>query len=508
MAAERSAPLASLETATIGLGPGGEPDDSAVVADHDGVALPERGSALGRFVVLKTLGVGGMGVVVSAYDPKLERKVALKLLRPEMMTTDAGATGARASLLREAQAMAQLRHPNVITVFEVGEVQEQVFVAMEHVDGGTLGDWAQTRRGEPGSWRTIVGAFVQAGRGLAAAHRQGLVHRDFKPANVLVEGDRVQVTDFGIASIRGTHLRSGGPAIFPATSTEETIVRKGEPVGTVPYMAPEVIRGDAADPRSDQFSFCVALYESLYGARPFTGDTGEHISASILNENITTPPRRHGVPEWLHRAVVRGLSKDPAKRWPSMDVLLETLDSPDSAEVGRRTRVGIAMGIGAAFVGLPLIAGWLGPPFDRSDYTGVLAQTVSLIVLLLAMSYWRRDLVFATPLNRRAFGAVVTVLGMQIPLELTNAALGVPVVASDIQHMVLWAAMATMFAVTFDRRFAVLGASYLAGVPLALLFEEQHLFALGLTNAVFIVFVAFVWRTGPSPLARESEASE
>lgn len=482
---------------TIGLGPGGKPDVAGVVAEDPQTKLPERGSSLGRFIVLKTLGVGGMGVVVSAYDPKLERKVALKLLRPEMMATDAGATGARASLLREARAMAQLRHPNVITVFEVGEVQDQVFVAMEHVEGGTLGAWAEERRRGSRSWQSIVRAFVEAGRGLAAAHHEGLVHRDFKPANVLVEGDRVQVTDFGIASIRGTHLRSGGVAVFGATSGEQTIVRGGEPVGTVPYMAPEVLEGKSADLRSDQFSFCVALYESLYGARPFVGDTGERISASILEEDITSPPRGHRVPEWVHRAVVRGLAKDPAKRWPSMEALLETLESPDSAEVGRRTRVAISMGIGAAFVGLPLIARWLGPPFDRSNYSGVLTQTLSLIVLLLVMSYIKRDLVFATPLNRRAFGSVVAVLGMQIPLELTNAALGVSVVASDIQHMVLWSAMATMFAVTFDRRFAVLGVSYLLGVPIAVMFPEQHMFVLGLTNAVFIVFVALVWRTGP-----------
>src|SRR5215472_6444224 len=195
------------------------------------------GRNIGRYAVLSTLGEGGMGVVYAAYDPELDRKVAVKVLRERL--GDAAELGAR--LLREAQAMARLSHPNVVSVHDVGRFEDKVFVAMEFIDGRTLGDWVKEK---PRSWREVLGVFRQAGKGLAAAHSAGLVHRDFKPGNVLVgKDDSVKVTDFGLAFTPNDRSTASGIAI----------------AGTPAYMAPEQLRGETPDPRADQYSFCVAL---------------------------------------------------------------------------------------------------------------------------------------------------------------------------------------------------------------------------------------------------------
>ena len=483
---------------TIRLGPGTDAAETAQSAEPARPRAPARGQRVGRFIVLRELGVGGMGVVVSAYDPKLERTVALKLMRPDVAPSE-GATGARARLLREAQAMARLRHPNVVAVFDVGEYEGQVFLAMEYVPGTTLGEWSALRRGERGGWSRTLAAFVEAGRGLQAAHAQGLVHRDFKPSNVLVEGERVQVTDFGIASVGGGALGRSehGSGERSAASTE------GGPalMGTAPYMAPELHAGGPADPKTDQFAFCVALFESLYGQRPFAGRDRAGWARSITEGDVLPPDDARGVPDWVHRAVLRGLHKDPAARWPSMGELLDMLASPEAAELGRSTRVAIGITLSAMFALLPFVAKALGPPFDRSTHAGAVTQTLVLLAMLLGLAWLARDPLRATATGRKAFLGVLAVLGMQLPLELSNAALGVSPVASDLAHIVLWAAMAAMFAVTTDRRFLVLAASYLAFLPVAIASPEHHLVILGLSNAVLIAFVMFVWRRD-APLPR------
>jgi len=229
---------------------------------------PARGSTIGRFFVLGPLGAGGMGIVLSAYDPELNRKVAIKLVHP-----------GRGDVVVEAQAMARLRHPNVIAVHEIGPG----FVVMEHVDGGTLRGWLDERER---TWREILDMFVAAGDGLAAAHREGIVHRDFKPANVLVDEDgRARVADFGLVAAQPR-------------------------AGTLVYMAPEQRRGDPSDARADQFAFCVSLWEALEGERPAAG---------------ATPPRSRRAPRWIYRALARGLRVDPAERWPALADLLGAL---------------------------------------------------------------------------------------------------------------------------------------------------------------------------------------
>jgi eukaryotic-like serine/threonine-protein kinase len=302
-----------------------------------------RGATVGRYVLLERVGAGSAGVVFAAYDPKLDRKVALKILH---------ATGAApgelpdasTQLLREGRAMAKLTHPNVVTVHDVGVVNDRAFLAMEFVDG-TLRDWLGAR---PRSWKETLRVFLKAGRGLAAAHEKGLVHRDFKPANVLLDGDaRVLVTDFGIArSLEGPSPHHQPPALAdanPADHPAEAMhTATGTMVGTPAYMAPEQHRGHKADVRSDQFAFCVALYEGLYGERPFAGETAWALREAVFAGIVRPPPKDTRVPLWLRRILVRGLRVDPAQRFPSMGALLGPL-----SRGGPLSRRRVAMLVGA-----------------------------------------------------------------------------------------------------------------------------------------------------------------
>ncbi len=287
------------------------------------------GAAFGRYVLLEQLGRGGMGEVHAAYDPQLDRKVALKLLNARGTLTESQGS---ALLLREARTMAQLTHPNVVTVYEAGAVDGQVYLAMKLVPGGTLREWlAAGARG----WRDVLPLFLGAGQGLAAAHAAGLVHRDFKPDNVLVtlEGT-AQVTDFGLARLSGE--AEGDARASPLFSDEGApATRPGVIPGTPAYLAPERRQGSPADARSDQYSFCVALYEALHGARPSPG----------------VPPAAR-VPAWLHRTVMRGLAANPAERWADMPTLLAALTEAP------RARLRWALTVGA--VALLIVAGAAG----------------------------------------------------------------------------------------------------------------------------------------------------
>ncbi len=296
-----------------------------------------RGTNVGRYVIIDVVGSGGMGVVYSAFDPELDRKVALKLLRPEARA-NVGSLRARDRLLREAQAMARLSHPNVLPVFDVGTYESAVFVALEFIDGETLRAWLDRVRPQ---WPEILGVMTAAGRGLAAAHAEGLVHRDFKPENVLLgrRGD-VRVMDFGLArntmdseSAESTH--TDGVAV--AVSDGDNLTKTGFVLGTPAYMAPEQHRGAAIDPRADQFAFCVALYEAVYRERPFAGRLASEIMAEALAQAVRPPPQGARVPRWLRRVILRGLAPQPEERWPDMATLL--------AELGRdrRGRTGIAV---------------------------------------------------------------------------------------------------------------------------------------------------------------------
>ncbi len=312
------------------------------------------GSTVDRYVVLDRVGEGGMGVVYAAYDPKLDRKVALKFLnRPDPER------GEWNRLLREAQAMARLAHPNVAVAYDVGTSHGHVFLAMELVDGVDLRSWLQARtRTVP----EILAVFSAAGQGLAAAHAAGIVHRDFKPANVLVDkSGRSRVTDFGLS--RSIYLGD----VAPASGDEDGAARTpdairtplnarftftGAVLGTPSFMSPEQHDGKEADARSDQFSFCVALYEALHEVRPFAGETLAEIRESILSRRFASMSSR--IPAWLNAAVLRGLSASPADRWPSMEALLTALaGDPARARRQRWLRLAAAVialaGVGGAF---------------------------------------------------------------------------------------------------------------------------------------------------------------
>ncbi|MCB9755709.1 MAG: protein kinase [Myxococcales bacterium] len=320
---------------------------------------------LGRYVVIKRVGAGGMGVVYSAYDPELDRKVAIKLMHDQAADSEA-----QLRLLREAQAMARLSHTNVVAVYDVGTHDGRVFVAMDFINGITLTEWL---RRKPRTWEEIVAVFLKAGRGLAAAHEAGLVHRDFKPDNVLVGRKRmVKVTDFGLVtateaeaeihstndleSIEFTLTRRGTPRAS-GSALESPLTETGVVMGTPNYMAPEQHLGQESTPRTDQFSFCMALYEALYAAKPYEGQNLAVRLEACFTGRVAPAPRNTGVPSRLRKIVLRGLQWDPNLRWPSMHDLLAALDRPSGVALSRRVALvgGVIAGVGAGVYGVSML---------------------------------------------------------------------------------------------------------------------------------------------------------
>ncbi|WP_241757832.1 protein kinase domain-containing protein [Myxococcus landrumensis] len=279
------------------------------------------GTRVSRYVVRAKLGAGAMGVVYAADDPELGRRVALKMLRPE------GNHKAKLQqrLLREAQALARLSHPNVVTLFDVGMHDDGIFLAMELIDGVTLKEWMQRRH----PWEEVLQVFLDAGKGLEAAHSAGLVHRDFKPANVLMGNDgRVFVTDFGIA--RSLDQNSEEDFEKPSSleiklQPSDPLTQTGQILGTPAYLAPELVHGQRGDARSDEFSYCVALHEALFGERPFRGNTLHELAEAARRGKVTSPQEGGTVPPHVLRALRQGLSGRPEDRFPTMRALLAAL---------------------------------------------------------------------------------------------------------------------------------------------------------------------------------------
>jgi tetratricopeptide (TPR) repeat protein len=304
---------------------------------------PTVGTSIARYVVLAEIARGGMGRVLRAYDPKLQREVALKEVRRDMLGKDAAAR-----LVVEARAMAKLSHPNVVAVYDVEEPSSgEVVLVMEYVPGRTLATWLD---GAEHEWPAVVGRFEPAGRGLAAAHDAGLLHRDFKPANVLVSDDgMVKVTDFGLAKSAGDASASLAGSTDTATASTDTttnLTQAGTVMGTPRYMAPEQHVSEALSPAVDQYAFCVALWEALCGSPPFSGG-----DVALAKHKLAGPPAwpRASVPRPIADAIVRGLAPAPSDRWPSMAALLEAL-AWDPARTRRRWWLGAAAvgGLGVA----------------------------------------------------------------------------------------------------------------------------------------------------------------
>lgn len=316
-------------------------DASAAGPENAGAVIAPVPHRIGRFVILRLLGQGGMGAVYSAYDDQLDRKVAVKILHhSEFAPIDR-----RARVLREAQAMARVSHPNVVQVYEVGEAEGQVFIAMEFIEGSALSAW-QSERSR--SWEDVLRVYRAAGQGLLGAHRVGLVHRDFKPDNVLVDKEgRPRVADFGLAHGEGSSEPSPSQEpSSPGRLLSRPLTMAGAIVGTPAYMSPEQCRGERGDARSDQFSFCAALYEALYKTLPFEGEDLAELSGNILLGKLRPIPAGTQFPAVIEQALRRGLSVDPAQRFPSMAELLSVLDidpQRDPAGAPRSRRAFIAM---------------------------------------------------------------------------------------------------------------------------------------------------------------------
>jgi tetratricopeptide (TPR) repeat protein len=325
--------------------------------EQEELTAPPSGRTLaGRYMVLEQLGQGGMGVVVAAYDTRLDRRVALKLLRSEP-SLEASTSNGEIRLVREAQAMARLNHPHVVAVYDAGSLEDgSLFIAMEYVEGETLRGWCERQKR---SWRQVLSAYVSAGRGLAAAHASGLIHRDFKPDNVLVGKDgRVRVTDFGLAR---THSGNDSPEQAPPTAASEALdsarTETGQLMGTPKYMAPELLRGEPAGVPTDLYAFCVSLYEALYEQLPFAGQNTAEYSLARREGRVTPPPAQSQVPAWVARAVMQGLRVEPLERPVSMEALLSTLDNdPEVKRQSQRRLAAVAVG-GVLLAGLA-VWGW------------------------------------------------------------------------------------------------------------------------------------------------------
>ncbi|MBV1859456.1 MAG: serine/threonine protein kinase, partial [Nannocystaceae bacterium] len=352
--------------------PSSEPtrvDPTGVAAPESQADAPRRGDLIGHFTIVDRLGAGGMGIVYAAYDVELNRKVAIKLLR---VAPGQDQNIGRARLMREAQAMAKVDHANVVTVFEVGKHRGDVYIAMEFIDGETFGEW-RMRTGA--LWPEVIKILGQAARGLVAAHAQGLVHRDFKPDNVMVGRDgRVRVMDFGLVRSDGVpgptfppeadsdseldadaSFRESGPDHrgVHATTSSVDLTKAGSMVGTPAYMAPEQFKREPTDARTDQFSFCVTLWEALFDERPFKGDSVLSLGMHVTEGMRKPTPKGVGVPTWMLRLCERGLSTDRSARFESMQALLDAIES------GRRRSKRRWLALGAAALLLGATATWV-----------------------------------------------------------------------------------------------------------------------------------------------------
>ena len=300
-----------------------------------------------RYVVRRKLGAGGMGIVYAAHDPELDREVAIKVLRK----------GDDRRLLREAEALAKLGHPNVVQVFGIGTTDDRAFIVMELVRGQPLDRWQAEGR----ALRALLDVYLEVGAGLVAAHEAGLVHRDFKPQNVLVGDDgRPRVLDFGLARATDLAKLATDPAIEHArpTAIGRPITRHGAVLGTLAYMAPEQFRGEEATPLADQYSYCLSLWEAVYGAQPFPTDSLARMMTAREDGVLATPATRTSVPRWLRAVLARGLAPDPARRWPTMSALLDALRR--GRDRRRRRAVALALGGTACVIGAVVVVALSG----------------------------------------------------------------------------------------------------------------------------------------------------
>jgi serine/threonine-protein kinase len=441
--------LAQPPTLVVEAMRGGEPSASPPLGQ------PDR---LGRFAVERKLGEGGMGAVYMGYDALLDRRVALKLLHRD--------TAAREWLLREAQALARLAHPNVVAVHEVSEHEGRVFVAMELVEGQSLREWlAAGKRTVP----QIIAMLVQAGKGLAAAHEAGLVHRDFKPDNVLVGRDgRARVVDFGIAALASRPEETPLPGTLPNVLASP-LTHRGTLMGTPTYMAPEQFLGQRATPASDQFAFCVTMHTAVYGEPPFAGEDLAALSKSVLSGQLRPAPARPGTPAWLAPLLRRGLSREPSERFPSMAALISALEEhlarlpsmdPEAQRRDRLRLTGVSLlvilGIGTAVIART------GRRFHPSS-TELLMPPSVMIVMSIIVNVMLREQITRLVLSRK-FTQLFLVLGPALLAHrLLGLRFGTPPLHILAVDQLFFAAIFGVAALVLDRSLAAFSVIALAG---------------------------------------------
>ena len=449
---------------------------------------------IGRYAVLRTLGEGGMGVVYSAYDEGLDRRVALKLLRPGRDNSPHN----QARMQREARAMARLSHPNVVQVYEVGRWEEQVYLAMEFVQGRTLGVWLKA---QPRTWQRTLDVMVQAGRGLHAAHQANVVHGDFKPDNILLdEHDRARVVDFGLSRAEPrdpptTAARPAAPGEAPTTEpgnppeppaaepvsepgnlAEPGRSQPGRVAGTPAYMAAEQHGGKQADARTDQFAFAVTLYTALYGQHPFAGGSLLELVINVTDGKIRPPPADTPVPSGVHAAIVRALSKDPEQRFANMGDLLDQLDrgsgrarDPEfDLSVARRQRVILSMIIAISIVATSIVLIVGAPEGDLLPSPASNAIAGGIInVLLLGLIFVFRGSFFKNTINRRVMAwLVVSSLAMLVHRTIA-VLLATRVSTTMVNDLLMLGAVASMAAIAIDRWIWYAAGIMLLGAVLA-----------------------------------------
>jgi len=378
--------------------------------------LPIAGARFGRYTILEELGRGAMATVYTAYDDQLDRKVAIKLIRNPHVRVQ-----------QEARAVARISHPNVVQIYEIGTFEGHDFIAMELIDGVNLTTWQRARSR---NIYDIIAMYAQAGRGLAAAHRAGLVHRDFKPDNVIVDSSgRPRVGDFGLAHVRSpAEDLEHDPTL---ASADDLATRDDTVVGTPAYMAPEQLLCGDVDARADQFGLCASLYEAVYGVRPYRGGSIEELRATARAGVLQEPPPGAIVPPALRALLRRGLAPKPADRWPSLADLLDQLDQLDAqrdpAGAGsQRRRIVVALVVVCtAALGVQLSSG----ATDAADVPlgQMLATPVGVLVVMGLGTYLARAALLRDSYHRRMTAVLFAiVLGhIIVPLVGTRAGFSV-----------------------------------------------------------------------------------
>ena len=465
-------------------------DDDEAQSDRD---TDDLGREVGRFSLVQRIGAGGMGQVYEAHDQELDRRVAVKVLHDHAVNSPTG----RTRLLREAQAIAKLSHPNVVSVYDVGRHQDRVYIAMEFVDGQTLGAWLEEA---PRAWTDVVRVFAAVAEGLQSMHELGIVHRDLKPDNILVDGSgRPRIIDFGLARAHD-HTDDGESSAADSDGLLGVqLTRTGALAGTPRYMSPEQFRRAPLSPASDQFSYCIALFEALYDQSPFVGETVAARAASVLSGELSEPNRR-SVPKELFDVLRRGLRIDADARWLSMaeiagllrDLLAAhdpDLDDPEEARRRRRTVAAvvllIVLGPGAANLAFEL--GWL--EYDGLTHLGVTIGSALAFVLIAVVL---RPLWSGSRFGRRLTGYGLTVVGAFTAQTAASFMAGQPPHESALSNLVSFTALTFLASGFIHPVLRIPGALGAVGLLVGVAMPERAVTIHNLTMGSCMLALLFV----------------